>query len=128
MQLAMLLLSWCHWWPGWKLDALLEKWFVVMACTVAFNDWCGMALVDSILLAAIVPVTAVATAEATTIDEASERLQGGRLGLLLLLVLFMLQSGFGLCTMSVASCSAAGGNPAVGDRAFAKDTATTIPP
>ena len=128
VQLAMLLLSWCHWWPGWKLDAVLEKTFVLMACTVAFSDWCGMAMVDAKLLAAIVPVVAVAAADATTNDEASERLQGGRLRLLLLPVLFMLQSGLGLCTMSVASCSAAGGNPEVGERAFAKDTATTIPP
>ena len=128
VQLAMLLVSWCHWCPGWKLDAVLEKTFTLLACSVRFNDWCGMALVDSVLLAAVAPVKAVAIAEATATDDASGRMQGGRLRMLLLPVLFVLQSGFGLCTMSDASCSAAGGNPVVGERAFVKDTATTIPP
>ena len=128
VQLAMLLASWCHWCPGWKLDAVLEKTFTLLACSVRFNDWCGMALVDSVLLAAVAPVKAVAIAEATATDDASGRMQGGRLRMLLLPVLFVLQSGFGLCTMSVASCRAAGGNPVVGKRAFVKDTATTIPP
>ena len=90
VQLAMLLLSWCHWCPGWKLDAVLEKTFTLLACSVRFNDWCGMALVDSVLLAAVVPVMAVATAEATTTDDASDRLQGGRLRMLLLPALFVL--------------------------------------
>ena len=75
VQLAMLLLSWCHWWPGWKLDAVVEKTFMFLAGAVGFNDWCIMVLMDPVLLAAAVPVRVVAMAEATTTDDASDKLQ-----------------------------------------------------
>ena len=119
VQLATLLQSWCQWWPGWKLEALLENWLVVMACSVAFIGWCGVALADVVLPAAVAAVRVATIAEATAAGDASGRMQCGR---------FVLQMGLGLCTMSVASCSAAGGSPMVGMRAFVKDTATTIPP
>ena len=128
VQLAILLVSWCHWCPGWKLEAVLEKALMLLACSLRFGAWCGVALADFVLPAAVAAVRVDTIAEATATDDASGRMQCGRLRMLLLPVLFVLQSGFGLCTMSDASCSAAGGNPVVGRRAFVKDTATTIPP
>ncbi len=90
VQLAMLLVSWCHWCPGWKLEAVLEKTFTLLACSVMLSDWFGMALVESVLVAAVAPVKAVAVAEATATDDAGGRMQGGRLRMLLLPVLFVL--------------------------------------
>ena len=119
VQLAILLVSWCQWCPGWKVDAEPENLLLLLACSVRVGVWCGVALVVVMLPAAVAAVRVAAIAEATATVDASGRMQCGR---------FMLQVGLGLCTMSVASCSAAGGSPAVGMRAFVKDTATTIPP
>ena len=128
VQLAILLVSWCHWCPGWKLDAELEKTLLLLVCSLRIGAWCGVALAVVVLPAAVAAVRVAAIAEATATDDASGRMQCGRLRVLLTPVLFVLQSGFGLCTMSDASCRAAGGNPVVGRRAFVRDTATTIPP